>query len=99
MRCALMYDVNEFFSEQKVAAWGEMQSLTEEPSYKETDLDEKNALYFTAYKSAMDDAIINYNECLDKDFVTEEFKKLCAGSICELLFSLIDEQEEENDKS
>ena len=35
MRCALSYDENKELMDQKVAAWGEMQSLEEDPVYKE----------------------------------------------------------------
>lgn len=35
MRCALSFDENKELMDQKVAAWGEMQSLEEDPVYKE----------------------------------------------------------------
>lgn len=38
MRCALSFDEDKDLIDQKVAAWGEMQSLKEEPCYREEDI-------------------------------------------------------------
>lgn len=95
MRCALKYDDEIRFAEQKVEAWGELQSLAEEPSYKEAELSEEDFAIFTAYKMAMDDAIDNFEAYSETGYDVDVFKRMCAGSICELLFSLLDEQEED----
>lgn len=95
MRCALRYDEDQLFADQKVEAWGELQSLSEEPCYKETELNKANAKYFYAYKCGIDDAIGDFTCLIDEDEESvEHFKDLCAGSVCEMLFSLLDEQEE-----
>lgn len=98
MRCALRYDDETRFAEQKVSAWGELQSLAEEPSYKEAELSKENSAIFTAYKMAMDDAVDNYEACSEAGYDVDVFKRMCAGSICELLFSLLDEQGENEDE-
>lgn len=98
MRCALKYDDELRFAEQKVSSWGELQSLAEEPSYKEAELSKGNAIAFMAYKMAMDDAIDNYEACSEADYDIDVFKRMCAGSICEMLFSILDEVEEGKDE-
>lgn len=35
MRCALSFDEDKSLIDQKVSSWGEMQSMKEEPAYKE----------------------------------------------------------------
>ena len=60
MRCALSYDENKDLTDQKLSAWGEMQSLEEDPAYKEEDIkDEKEREYFFGYKMAVDDMCKN----------------------------------------
>lgn len=96
MRCDLDYDPEKMFSEQKVEAWGVMQSLTEEPCYREEDIkDPLNLLYFRGYKAAVDESIVALSEILFDDIGSiEEFKEWCAANICMLLFSILDEQSE-----
>jgi hypothetical protein len=95
MRCSLKYNKEQHFNEQMVEAWGEMQSVNDEPSYKESDLNKENALYFRAYKLAMDSAIGLFGIIHEEEELREEFEAMCAGDICMLLFSLLDEQGEE----
>lgn len=94
MRCAIKYSYDKTFYEQTLEAWGEMQSIGEDPCYKENELNAENKVIFNAYKVAMDDAITNYETLHeDNEQEVEKFKDLCAGDVCLLLFSLLDEQE------
>lgn len=51
MRCALNFDSEKDLVEQDLSAWGEYQSLSEEPSYKEIDIvSEREKNFFKGYK-------------------------------------------------
>lgn len=102
MRCALKYDEEKDFSDQIVSAWGVMQSLNDDPCYKESDLNEENRKWFDAYKFGVDDSI-HMLECYlencdlfatdDIEDCVNEFKDICSAEICEMLYTLIDDQE------
>lgn len=106
MRCALKYDDEKMFGEQVVEAWGEMQSLNEQPIYKESELNKANALYFHGYKNAIDDAFNTlqfmieeeFDEDTDRDDFLEAVKASLAAEICMNLFSILDGQEEDKDE-
>ena len=99
MRCALSFDEDKDLIDQKVAAWGEMQSLDEEPCYKEEDIrGERQQTFFIGYKAAMSKACNDIN-LLEKDGVLTEnvslsLQRLMAGNIAMILFSMLDSQEE-----
>lgn len=99
MRCALSFDENKDLIYQKVAAWGEMQPLSEEPCYREEDIGgERQQAFFTGYKAAMS-AVYNDIKLLAEDGeITENaslsLQRLMAGRIAMLLFSILDIQEE-----
>lgn len=106
MRCALRYDPAEEFVNQTVSAWGEMQSLNEEPSYKETDLNRGNRTFFRGYKMAMDEAVASLRNALfdytdedtDDSEILQGFIENVTADICMALFSLLDEQMEMEDE-
>ena len=93
MRCALSYDDNKTFSSQKVSAWGEMQSLSEEPCYKEEDIESiTDKEYLIGYKMAMDDISAMLYEIEDEE--RELLERAISGGIAMQLFSILDKQEE-----
>lgn len=99
MRCALSFDEDKSLIEQKVSAWGEMQSLKEEPAYKEEDIkDKEDAEFFRGYKSAVDEACNLLDTMVEDEELTEDvsehLQRCLAGSIVELLFSILDYEEE-----
>ena len=98
MRCALRFDENKELMDQKVAAWGEMQSLEEDPAYKEEDIkDEKEREYFLGYKMACDEICKDIDNLVEDEMMSEEasdhLRALMAGSIAMHLFSILDNQE------
>ena len=98
MRCALSYDENKDLIDQKLSAWGEMQSLEEEPAYKEEDIkDEKEREYFLGYKMACDEICKDIDNLVEDEMMSEEasdhLRALMAGSIAMHLFSILDNQE------
>ena len=99
MRCALSYDENKDLIDQKLSAWGEMQSLEEDPVYKEEDIkDEKEREYFLGYKMACDEICKDIDNLVEDEMMSEEasdhLQALMAGSIAMQLFSILDNQEE-----
>lgn len=99
MRCALSFDENKELINQKVAAWGEMQSLEEDPAYKEEDIkDEKEAAFFRGIKTAMDSVCHDLENLVEEEEISEEasdeLQALMAGELAMQLFSILDNQEE-----
>lgn len=99
MRCALSFDEKKELMDQKVAAWGEMQSLEEDTAYKEEDIkDEKEREYFLGYKMACDEFCKDLDNCVEDEMISEEasdhLQTLMAGSLAMQLFSILDNQEE-----
>ena len=102
MRCALQYNEKKELAMQKVKAWGEMQSLEDEPSYKEEDLTEESRTWFHGFKCAIDYAIndLKYNMFMSEPcgFVQDEIDRevrILIGEVAMMLFVLIDEQIDE----
>lgn len=101
MRCAIDFDENKPLLDQKVRAWGEMQSLNDEPEYREEDIkDERERNIFQGYKMALDDVCGILMNCVDDGEIDEEssnyIQGLMSGDLCELLFSILDNQENED---
>ena len=99
MRCALSYDESKDLVDQKLSAWGEMQSLEEDPAYKEEDIkDEKERECFLGYKMACDEICKDIDNLVEDGTMSEEasdhLQALMAGSIAMQLFSILDNQEE-----
>lgn len=99
MRCALSFDENKELIDQKLSAWGEMQSLEEDPAYKEEDIkDEKEREHFLGYKMACDEICKDIDNLVEDGMMSEEasdhLQALMAGSIAMQLFSILDNQEE-----
>lgn len=99
MRCAIDFDENKPLLDQKVRAWGEMQSLNDEPEYREEDIkDVRERNFFQGYKMALDDVCGILLNCVDDGEIDEEssnyIQGLMSGDLCELLFSILDNQEE-----
>lgn len=103
MRCAVDFDESKPLYEQEVKAWGEMQSLNEEPSYKESDIkDEREKEFFKGYKFAFD-AVCNILGCLeDEEDLTgeqkDEIEIRMSGELCMMLFSILDNECEFDDE-
>ena len=99
MRCALSYDENKELSEQSLSAWGEMQSLDEDPGYKEADIaSEKERAYFKGFKAACDSVCHDLDALVDDEEISEEasgnIQALMAGELAMQLFSILDYQED-----
>lgn len=99
MRCALSFDENKDLTEQKLSAWGEMQSLEEDPGYKEEDIkDEKQKEYFFGYKMACDEFCKNLDNAVEDEMISDEasehLQALMSGELAMQLFSILDYQEE-----
>ena len=102
MRCAITFDENKPLYNQKVKAWGEMQSLKEDPAYKEEYIkSDKNKNFFDGYKYAFDDMRNTLNFLVDEQEITkeqsEEIQTHLSGSLCEMLFSILDNEENTDD--
>lgn len=100
MRCALSFDENKELIDQKLAAWGEQQSLEEDPAYKEEDIKgEKEAAYFRGFKAAVDEVCHDLEALVDDEIISEEasdhLQALMAGELAMQLFSILDYQEED----
>lgn len=103
MRCAIDFDENKPLLEQEVKAWGELQSLKEEPCYKESEIKDKNdKQFFMGYKAAMDDVCnILENLVMDgnlKKKKSEMIQMFMSGELCMNLFSILDNQYCEEDE-
>ena len=99
MRCAISYDKELDFSQQKVKAWGEMQSLTEEPSYKEEDIEkETDKAFFHGFKCGIDEAVHDLDMLVEDGELDEETRDTLVtyfeGEVVMNLFSILDRQEE-----
>lgn len=97
MRCALDYDENKLFTEQNVNAWGELQSVKEEPAYKEEDIkDRYDKGFFRGYKAALDqirtELDLLVEDGLSATEIFDEVQIYMDGDLCMLLFSILDEQ-------
>ena len=92
MRCALSYDKNKDLIDQKLSAWGVMQSLEEDIK------DEKEREYFLWHKMACDEICKDIDNLVEDEMMSEEasdhLQALMAGSIAMQLFSILDNQEE-----
>lgn len=99
MRCALSFDENKDLTEQKLSAWGEMQSLKEEPAYKEEDIaDDEDKAFFRGVKAAMDAVSIDLENAVVDEIISEDanehLQTLISGELAMHLFSILDNQEE-----
>ena len=99
MRCALSYDKETDFSQQKVNAWGEMQSLEEEPCYREDEIEsETDRAFFHGFKCGIDEALHDIDMLIEdgelEEDKREDFLELFAGELAMQLFSILDHQEE-----
>ena len=102
MQCAIDFDENIPLAEQNVKAWGEMQSLDEEPAYKEEDIKDDNAKkFFLGYKCAMDDVCNSLDSLVSagelKQKKADEIQKYMAGDLCMCLFSILDDEIEDDE--
>lgn len=100
MRCALKCDKETLFKDQSLCAWGEMQSLKEEPEYREEDIkDKRDIAYFYGFKSGLDEARIDLENLLEDGEVSEEaysfLRRLFEGELAMQLFIILDHQKEE----
>lgn len=99
MRCAIKIDEEKSLYKQKVSAWGELQSLNEEPGYKEEDIkSEADKKFFEGYKFAFDEVDSILKNAIEEDTISEDeaddIRTSMSGSLCMMLFSILDEQEE-----
>jgi hypothetical protein len=97
MRCALSFDENTALYEQKVKAWGELQSLDDEPAYKEEDIVDKEArVFFHGLKVAFETVANDLDDMVEDEEITEDASnKIQRGMCAELalhLFRIIDHQ-------
>lgn len=100
MRCAVDFDENIPLYDQEIKAWGELQSLTEEPGYRERDIKEvEDQEFFKGFKFAFDSVCNTLdNLAFDgtiKTYQQEEIERFMSGALCEMLFSILDNQEDE----
>lgn len=97
MRCALNFDSETDLKEQKIAAWGELQALDEEPSYKEEDIkDLEDKAYFHGFKCGIDEACHDLDTLLEDEEISKEvydyLNSVFAGELAMQLFSILDHQ-------
>ncbi len=102
MRCAMDFDENKKLSDQNVAAWGENQSLQEEPAYKEEDIKhEESKEFFRGYKMALDDMCkeleFEVGEGIISNRQSDMTQALVCSDLCMLLFSILDNESCEED--
>lgn len=97
MRCAVYFEEEKPLAEQEIKAWGEMQSLDEEPEYKESDIkSEYDKAFLHGYKCAFDD-VCNILYCLKLEKVIKKkhrnaIELRMSGDLCMQLFSILDNQ-------
>lgn len=102
MRCAVSYNENEPLTLQEVKAWSELQSLSEEPAYRESDIkDDKGKQFFYGYKCALDD-LKTVLENLEFDGALKRKKKELIldwmdGNLFDALVSILDDQFEDDE--
>lgn len=99
MRCAVDFDESKPLYDQEVRAWGELQILTEEPEYKESDIKSKSERdFFDGYKYAFDDVVNILENLVDVEDISEEVSEQIqdwmSGKLCEMLFSILDNEED-----
>lgn len=99
MRCALSFDEDKDLIDQNIAAWGEMQSLSEEPVYREEDIkSDKKKSFLMGYKMAVDDVCKDLKLLIDDGEIPEEasdkLQSLISGDIAMQLFSILGGEEE-----
>lgn len=97
MRCAIDFDENKPLREQEIKAWGELQSLKEEPAYKESDIkNDKSKNFFLGVKYAFDEVRTALDNLEEYEELNEDQNKIIqahmSGSLCEILFSILDEE-------
>lgn len=102
MRCAIYFDESKPLVEQEVMAWGEMQSLDEEPSYKESDIkDEAEKKRFEGYKKGFDDVCTDLENLVSDGVISEyqsgEIQNRMCSDLGMALFSILDNEIEEDD--
>lgn len=102
MRCAIYFDESKPLAEQEVMAWGETQSLDEEPSYKESDIkDEAQEKRFEGYKTAFDDVCTDLDNLVSDGVISEyqsgEIQNRMCSDLGRTLFSILDNEIEEDD--
>ena len=98
MRCALQFDESKRFSHQEVKAWGEMQSLEEEPSYKESEIkDKEHQAFFRGAKAGFDSVACDLDTLLDDDEIdkdiVDDLKRSMTDELAMGLFTILDEQD------
>lgn len=97
MRCALSFNDNKTLVNQDVSAWGEMQALSEEPSYKEQDIKSNGDKdYLLGYKMAMDDVLASL-EAIEDEEERDYLKRVVYGDVAMQLFSILDRQGENDE--
>jgi len=99
MRCALSIEENKPLYQQEIKAWSEMQSTKESPAYKESEIKSKEEQeFFSGYKFALDNIYAALNSLLHEEVINSEqieyIKNYMSGDLCMLLFSILDNQEE-----
>lgn len=100
MRCALSFDENKPLYEQEIAAWGEMQSLKDEPAYKESDIkDEQEKALFRGSKIMAEEVATTIEGMQEDGDISEEavehIEACIQGELAMMLFSILDNQEED----
>jgi len=98
MRCAVDFDENKPLYDQEIKAWGELQSLEEEPCYRESEIKSKDEQeFFKGYKFALDSVCnILHNMEFDETITEEqsnEIQLFMSGELCMMLFSILDNEE------
>lgn len=102
MRCAIKFDKSKALADQEVKAWGELQSLKDEPEYKESDIKgADNKMFFFSYKCAMDDTWADLDSMVFDEVLTEEqansIKSCMEANLYMILFDLLDGEDEDVD--
>lgn len=97
MRCALDFDENLPLAKQNLRAWSEMQSLDDEPAYKETDIKDSNSKSFMfGYKSAMDDVCKVLDNFVEDGNLARntsaEIQTWLSSELCMQLFTILDDE-------
>ena len=74
MRCALYFDAEKCLCDQDVATWGQYQSLSEDPDYKETDIkDPVDRQAFYIAKHMVDEISMDFDNYLDGIETEDEY--------------------------
>lgn len=99
MRCAIWFDESKALWDQEIAAWGEMQSFEEKPSYREKDIKgELERGFFKGCKVMAEEVCTMVGNMYEDGEIganaADYIRESMHGELVMQLFSILDNQED-----